>query len=116
MFDWSKLDELRDLGLSSAETAEIAKRYITDSQQNMEHIQVALAGRDRDAVKSLAHRLKSASGQVGAQGVFELCLQLEMAAAGGDEWAGLEKLGRDLHAQLAQANAALGSYRERLSA
>ena len=53
---------------------------------------------------------------MGAQPVFELCLQLEMAADDGDEWARLEKLGRDLRTQLAQANAALGSYRERLSA
>ncbi|CDM96697.1 response regulator [Limnospira indica] len=57
---------------------EVAEMYIESAPELLNTIQIALQQNDPTALKQAAHSLKSISGTLGAFGLSELCLQLEI--------------------------------------
>ncbi|TVU52203.1 MAG: response regulator [Arthrospira sp. PLM2.Bin9] len=57
---------------------EVAEMYIESAPELLKTIQIALQKNDPIALKQAAHSLKSISGTLGAFGLSELCLQLEI--------------------------------------
>ena len=106
----SELDELRELGVSVDELAEIVVCYQETSSACIADIQAAIERRDRDLLGKAAHKLKGGSGQVGAFEVAELCDELR-AASEEQSWDVLAALHLKLVASVDAANVELaGSY------
>ncbi len=72
----SELDELRELGATDADLEEIVAAYAESATTSAEEMAVAIKSRNRESLGKLAHKLKGASGQVGANEVKSLCSQL----------------------------------------
>ncbi|MDH3508130.1 MAG: ATP-binding protein [Gammaproteobacteria bacterium] len=72
----SELDELRELGATDADLEGIVATYVESATTSAEEMAVAIKSRNRESLGKLAHRLKGASGQVGANEVKSLCAQL----------------------------------------
>ena len=76
------IDGLRELG--GAEDpgllVELIDLYLGDAPQRMAEIQQSLASSDWKLLERAAHTLKSASANIGALGLSELCKELECQA------------------------------------
>jgi HPt (histidine-containing phosphotransfer) domain-containing protein len=70
-----------DLGPDHA--AEVCAVFLGDAAETVRAVDAARASGDADAAARLAHRLKSASGFVGAAGVSGLCAEIERLARDG---------------------------------
>jgi two-component system, sensor histidine kinase and response regulator len=79
--DEGVLTRLREVG--DEFLAEIATIYLGDAPQRLAAIRAAVAAGDPKAVATAAHAFKSASGNVGAMAVHDLCEELEMAGKQG---------------------------------
>ncbi len=64
--------------------SQLARLYFDSAPNAFEQLGEALARGDGAGVASHAHRLKSSSGNLGAERLAELCAQLEKAGRGGD--------------------------------
>jgi HPt (histidine-containing phosphotransfer) domain-containing protein len=62
---------------------EIIAQFIGELTPRLNAIGDAIGGADEKATAAAAHRLKGGSMLVGARGMAELCLQIEMAARAG---------------------------------
>lgn len=78
-----KLQEL-DPGGQSGIVHRVLMTYRKSLLDTLQALEPALRQDDPDAVRRLAHTLKSASASVGAIELSRLCLQLESAARGPD--------------------------------
>jgi len=58
--------------------------YLADSHKHVERIRAAVEAGDAGALRQAAHGLKSASGNVGATGLSEVCRMIEEAANTGE--------------------------------
>lgn len=80
---------------------ELIELFMDILPERLSAMQQALADDDCLALTHLAHALKGSAGAIGAQGVFESVLKLEMAGkAGNTEQAGhiLEQLKKEIDA------------------
>ncbi|MFQ5609292.1 MAG: response regulator, partial [Woeseiaceae bacterium] len=60
--------------------ARVIKVYETNSADLLEALTTAFSDQDEDKVRSVAHALKSSSGNVGAERLMTLCREMEIAA------------------------------------
>ena len=68
-------------------TAKRRAEGVTASREDFRALELALAGRDLDAARRQAHRLKGAARTDGAQAIADLAEQIERDAARGvDDW------------------------------
>ena len=88
-----------DLGAGNAR--ELCQRYLENATRDVGAVSEALAAGDGDRAARVAHRLKSASGFVGATGLVALCVRVEAGDASrslGEDLAGeLERVTAELH-------------------
>jgi HPt (histidine-containing phosphotransfer) domain-containing protein len=83
--DGAVLDELT--GGDSELAGAIVCDFVTASREDFRALELALAGRDLDAARRQAHRLKGAARTVGAHAIGDLAEQIERDAARGvDDW------------------------------
>jgi PAS domain S-box-containing protein len=75
---------------------EILMDFVQPARDTAGEIDTAFAARDASAVGAAAHKLKSSSRSVGAEGLADLCADLEKAGKAGD-WPSIE----DHHPRLA---------------
>ena len=99
----SELDELRDMGASMEDIEEIVSCYIETSSGSIDEITAAIKSRDRESLRKLTHKLKGGSGQVGAQTVASVCLELN-TEANDASWETLEKMVVGLTREIEAAN------------
>lgn len=78
----SHLEELAQLGASESELQDVVDCYIDSSRKSVRDIASAIEAHNLEAIKSLAHKLKGGSAQVGAYDVARLCSKLRDDAAG----------------------------------
>ncbi|MDP3767106.1 MAG: response regulator, partial [Dehalococcoidia bacterium] len=84
--DPSALDQIRALERPGAPSivGKVIQVYLTTTPQLLTTMRAGMAERDPEAVRQAAHSLKSASANLGAKGLAELCRALEgQAKAGG---------------------------------
>jgi HPt (histidine-containing phosphotransfer) domain-containing protein len=62
---------------------ELFDLYLATSRDDLPALERALEKGDRETVRKVAHRLKGASGNVGAQVMRTLCEQIELGAHAG---------------------------------
>jgi len=79
---WKLPDSLLEFVDSGDEEmiVEILTLFQHDSAERLRDLNVALANKDRDAIRKQAHTLKGAALQVGAMALSSVCLQLEKHA------------------------------------
>jgi HPt (histidine-containing phosphotransfer) domain-containing protein len=63
--------------LGSAHAEEICRLFLENATREVQAVSRALAAGDREVAARSAHRLKSASGVVGATGLASLCAEVE---------------------------------------
>ena len=79
----SVIDRNRLASISEGERefeVELLEAYIEDARDCLADINTALAAANWSTIAAVAHQLKGASGNVGAQRLLELCAQLEQEA------------------------------------
>ena len=88
------------LGQDAALIDEILQLFIAPARATLADLAAACRLRNPEAVRNAAHKLLSAARTIGAGPLGDLCLEMELNAAGG-EWAVLEELLADIEAELA---------------
>ena len=79
----SVIDRNRLASISEGEREfelELLEAYIEDARDCLADINTAVVKANWQAIAAVAHQLKGASGNVGAQHMLELCAQLEQEA------------------------------------
>lgn len=74
ILDATLLDELRELGGGEDFLVGLLQDYLDDAARLVDEIELAIANRDLAAFDTAVHTLRSASANVGAIEVFQLCL------------------------------------------
>jgi two-component system, sensor histidine kinase and response regulator len=72
-------DTLAALNIDGATLARIMSGFLADNRQTVDHLQAALADRDLDSLRQLAHSLKGSSANIGANGLSTAAHALEDA-------------------------------------
>ena len=70
------LDSLRDF-IGSDPFGQYLSEYLDNTHKNIERIGIAVASRDDERIRHLAHKLKGSSGNIGALKLAWNCVQLE---------------------------------------
>jgi two-component system sensor histidine kinase RpfC len=103
------LQELSDLGGSSDFVVRLAWTFLKGSKEKVRGLERAVADRDVEKVRELAHALKGNSGQIGALALMWACERFSCIAAGE-----LEKNGEifleGVKEELSRARTALDEY------
>lgn len=73
-----ELREMLDDGLD-----EVLTEYVGDASQQLRQLHVAVEVGDVEAIGDISHSLKGSSGNLGIQGLYELCARLEQEAKSG---------------------------------
>jgi two-component system sensor histidine kinase/response regulator len=73
------LDNIRALSHDRGDTLvqKVIAAYVDDTPQHLQTLRQAIAGLDAGSVRKVAHSLKSASANVGAQKLAQLCKEME---------------------------------------
>ena len=79
--DTSVLSQLV-VDLGPHHVAEVCRLFLADARDRVDDVRWACGSEDSDTAARSAHRLKSASGFVGATGVATLCAEVERLARG----------------------------------
>jgi two-component system sensor histidine kinase RpfC len=79
--DVETLDSLEKLG-GEKFVQEIAEQFIQDGAAILRNLGRAMASHDVQAFRALLHALRSASANVGASGVYDMCLEWRVVAQG----------------------------------
>jgi len=74
ILDTTLLEELRDLGGGDEFLVGLIRDYLDDAARLVSEIEAAVAKRDLTAFDTAVHTLRSASANVGAVEVFQICL------------------------------------------
>ncbi|WP_075214143.1 ATP-binding protein [Mongoliimonas terrestris] len=106
--DESKLDDLERLGGTEFVT-DLAREFIREAERLVGDLGDAVARDDVYAFRALAHALRSAAANVGAEGLFELCLSWREMDAGTLARDG-ERHVRTLESVFADARSALEAH------
>lgn len=88
---------------------EFIETYLDNSPKLLESISQSLPSEDLDHIFHNAHQLKGGSGSIGAMQVFQIAMQMEEKARGGEK-DGLEDLFIDLQKAYEQAASELRSH------
>ncbi len=64
--------------------AEILSVFLTEVPRRVDRLKSAFRDRDAAEVQRAAHSLKGSSGNIGADGMFEVCRQIDERAKAGD--------------------------------
>ncbi len=93
-FDRSALDRIRQLDEDGSEelVRTVVTHYLLESPTTLESLRTAVETSNPGDIQKLAHSLKSASANVGAVSLAELCKQMETAGRRGSTGAGPELL------------------------
>jgi len=86
VLDPSVIQGLRELGGEEDPglLLELVELYLADAPERTAEMEQALAASDWKLLERAAHTLKSASANIGALGLSELCKELELKARGSD--------------------------------
>ena len=63
--------------LGPDDVADVCSIFVSDARQGLRVVRSGCDARDADAVARAAHRMKSASGFVGAEAISALCAEIE---------------------------------------
>lgn len=87
--DLPTLQNIRDIMNGDDEAIQdLIRVFLDDANQGMEEMAVAIRNRDTAGLARVAHKLKSASGYLGAMAIRQRCSDIELAANGADAfWA-----------------------------
>ena len=86
------LDRVRDAGMDDGEfMIELIDIFLGDAPKQLLALRRALDSRSAKSVDAAAHRLRGASGNLGAEGLSMLCRQLETSGRT-DSWADVPEL------------------------
>jgi CheY-like chemotaxis protein/HPt (histidine-containing phosphotransfer) domain-containing protein len=112
--DLSRLDHLRELQSDSQPSLvrELIDLFVAEAPGHLAAIDAALQAGDATRLRALAHRFLSATQNIGAQQLSELCVRIEQLALAGD-LAQAAPLVQALAAQREPAQAALLALRVR---
>ena len=69
----------------------LVRRFVELNATVVEEMRAAVAAREPDTVRALAHKIKGGSGSVGAMSLWESAAAVEQATAGGAPWAQVEE-------------------------
>ncbi len=83
ILDQAALDNIRAVDEDGSVLAEVIQMYLDEVPQHLADLRAAWSRRDGAALGRSAHALKSASFNVGAKGVGELCKRLEKQGKSG---------------------------------
>jgi two-component system sensor histidine kinase RpfC len=103
------LQELSDLGGNSDFVVRLAWTFLKGSKEKVRGLERAVADRDVEKVRELAHALKGNSGQIGAFALMRACGQFSGIAAGELERNGETYL-EGVKEELSRARMALDEY------
>ncbi len=84
MLDQAALDNIRAVDDDGSVLAEVIQMYLDEAPQHTEALKAAMDGRDGAGLARSAHALKSASFNVGAKSLGELCRKLEKHGKAGE--------------------------------
>jgi CheY-like chemotaxis protein/HPt (histidine-containing phosphotransfer) domain-containing protein len=86
VLDETVLDGIRALNRARGDVivARVVSAYLATAPGQIDEIRASLAGGDAEALRFVAHALKSSSGNVGARGLRDLARGLEEAARAGE--------------------------------
>jgi two-component system, sensor histidine kinase and response regulator len=104
VLDPKALDTIRALRRPGAPDPlmKVLRMYLDSSTKLVAGMRAALAGADSEAVRKAAHALKSASANVGALRLAQLCKELEAAAKAGNVPSDVDAIG-DEYARVREA-------------
>ncbi len=114
VLDRAALDNIRALDEDTDVLTEVIQIYLDELPEHLEAIDAAMSGGDLRSLGLRAHALKSASFNVGARSVGELCKRLERQAKAG-EAQGLADLKSALDAALERTLPALRAEMKELA-
>jgi two-component system sensor histidine kinase RpfC len=103
------LQELSDLGGNSDFVVRLAWTFLKGSKEKVRGLERAVADRDLEKVRELAHALKGNSGQIGALALMRACELFSGIAAGELERNGEAYL-EEVKEELSRARTALDEY------
>jgi len=103
------LQELSELGGNSDFVVRLAWTFLKGSKEKVRGLERAVADRDVEKARDLAHALKGNSGQIGALALMRACERFSGIAAGELERNGETYL-EELKEELARARTALDEY------
>jgi len=103
------LQELSDLGGNSDFVVRLAWTFLKGSKEKVRGLERAVADRDLEKARELAHALKGNSGQIGALALMRTCERFSGIAAGELERNGEAYL-EEVKEELSRARAALDEY------
>jgi two-component system sensor histidine kinase RpfC len=103
------LQELSDLGGNSDFVVRLAWTFLKGSKEKVRGLERAVADRDVERARELAHALKGNSGQIGALALMEVCDRFSGIAAGELERSGEVYLDA-VKEELSRARTALDEY------
>ena len=84
LLDQSALDNIRAIDDDGSVLDEVIQMYLDELPDQLDSLRAAVAGADMPALASTAHAMKSASFNVGAKALGELCRRLEKQAKAGE--------------------------------
>jgi len=87
----------------------LLETYINDSKVRLDDLQNALAAGDGEAVRRAAHSLKGSSGNLGANRMAALCLDVENRGKD-DQLDGLDKLLVEIKQEYQQVTSIMQSF------
>ncbi|HZL98066.1 MAG TPA: ATP-binding protein [Terriglobales bacterium] len=103
------LQELSDLGGNGDFVVRLAWTFLKGSKEKVRGLERAVADRDVEKARELAHALKGNSGQIGALALMRACERFSCIAAGEMEQNGGTYL-EEVKEELSRARAALDEY------
>jgi CheY-like chemotaxis protein/HPt (histidine-containing phosphotransfer) domain-containing protein len=101
--DIPELEELRSLGATDSQIADVARIYVESSSACLEDIASALEERNRDTLGKAAHKLRGAIGTIGTEMAATLCSRIRSDATTGS-WATLTELRHELTHEIEVSN------------
>jgi HPt (histidine-containing phosphotransfer) domain-containing protein len=110
-----RLDALRELGGGAEVLAQVIELYLRELPSRSGALDDAVRRADPSALEFAAHRLKGASGTLGAERLALLCSRLEQLGRSGS-CEGTAELLDDLHRELERVRVALAAELARPSA
>ena len=109
IIDEAVLEELRELDDEGGGFfEEVVQAYVQDAPAMADDLRSGISGGDVEKTARIAHSLKTSSLQIGAQGLGELCRQVEEKSRGGS-CEGLQALLPAIDAQVTAVCATLAT-------
>ena len=108
--DLATLNELKEMLEEGLE--ELLDTYLDDTPRQLALLRTAVDSDDIPAINSIAHTLKGSSGNLGINGVYQLCSALEQEARSGAVADAMGSL-KAIEGEFEKASEALTAFRAR---